>query len=273
MLQCPSSFTNGGWGCTAPCPTDKGFELRTSGGQSQCVYKADPTKTVALNNMEFATISWAPTAGPTLESLKTTQPEKYSKYVTEQTRVNEQIAILLAAIDKDTKLKNAFQQLQNAENARESAPNAYQRARTNYYTLLKGDGWKTEEEERVAKSEVDPEIDRYRAAYRDAQSRINQQQKTLDVVTGLKQNVLTIKDDFKYSVDTLQNQLSKLRDQIVYDKRKREINSMDSLWDLFDRALNYLIVAVLLFAVWKLYKVFSAKASEVALTPTTSPTQ
>lgn len=278
MGQCPSSFANIPGGCVAQCPTDKGFEQRMVNTQPQCVYKADPTRTVSLQPMEYATFSWGqpgqpPPAAPTLESLRTTQPDKHARYIAEQTRVNEQITILLAAIDKDTKLANAFRELQTAENARDTAPTAYQQARTNYYTLLKGDDWKLEEQERIARSEVDPEIARYRSAYREVNARTYQQQKTLDIINGLKQNVLTIKDDFKYSVDTLQRQLGKLRDQIVYDKRKREIQSKDNLWDILDRVLNYLIVAVLLFAIWKLYGVFSAKASKVALTPTASPVQ
>lgn len=263
MGQCPSSFTQAGNGCVPQCPVSKNFENDIVGGQPRCVYKADRTKFVRLNTVGFAGQVRSGVPPPTLESLKTSNPGMYEQYSAEVTRMNEGVNVILANIDKEKKITDAFVALQAAENARDTAPVSYQQARTNYYTLVKGDTWKQEEQERIAKAEIDPEIRRIRTNIADAQRRKDQQQKTIDVIKGLQDRVLSIKDDFKYSVDTFQRQLGKLKDQMVYDRRKREEESNQSKWELFDRVLNYLIVAALLFAAWKIYTLYFSKPGAV----------
>lgn len=234
-----------------------------SGTQPQCAYKADPTKTVNLTAIEWVPYDFRKPAPPppTLAQLQTSNPALYSKYKTEQDRVTQQINIVLANIDKQKKIDDAFRALQTAENARDTAPLAYQQARTAYYTLLQGDTWKVAEKERIAKAEIDPEIQQFRRSLIDVQSRKDQQQKTIDVVNGLKDKVLSLKDDFKYSTDTLQRQLGKLKDQIVFDRRKRQDQTDESKWDLLDKGLNYAIIGVLLLAIWKLYTTFFSGSS------------
>lgn len=234
-----------------------------SGSQPQCAYKADPSKTVNLTAIEWVPYNWMkpPPPPPTLAQLKTANPTLHAKYTAEQTRMTEQINILLANINTQKKIDDAFRLLQTAENARDSAPLAYQQARTAYYTLLQGDTWKTAEKERIAKAEIDPEIQQFRRTLADVTARKAQQQKTIDVVNGLKDRVLSLKDDFKYSTDTLQRQLGKLKDQIIFDRRKREEQTDESKWDLLDKGLNYAIVAVLLLAIWKIYTTFFSESS------------
>lgn len=262
---CPFLFANGGGGCVAPCPRDKGFEFQTTGGQPRCVYRADPTKVVNLVPISRASQriqrNGAVPPLPTIASLKTSDPALHGQYVAEQKRVAEEVTIILANIAKEKRISDAFAALQRAENARDTAPLAYQQARTNYYTLLRGDSWKMEEQERIARAEIDPEIRMFRSSLSDVQNRKAQQQKTIDVINGLKDRVLSLKDDFKYSVDTFQRQIGKIKDQIVFDRRKREEGTNQSRWELFDRVLNYLIIAVLLFAVWKIYSMFFSKST------------
>ena len=179
--------------------------------------------------------------------------------------------MMYANISKQKKIDDAFRSLQSAENARATAPLAYQQARTNYYTLLQGDTWKNDEKERVARAEVDPEIQQFRKNFADVQSRQSQQQRTVDVVNGLKDRVMSLKDDFKYSTDTLQRQLGKLQDQIIFDRRKRQEQSSDTTWDLLDKGLNYAIIAVLLLAAWKIYSTYFAGPSSPSPTPSPSP--
>lgn len=254
--------------CVAQCPADKGFENRVTNNQPQCVYKSDTQYSVSLNPLQILTYNQN-SQPPTLETLKTYNPQLHERYTAESKRVDEQIAIVLGNIDKQTKIDNAFKELQKAENVRDQAPEAYQQARINYYTLVKGDTWKQEEQERIAKVEVDPEIRTLKTRLNEAEMRSNTQKQTVDIVNKLKDNVLTLKDDFKYSVDTFQRQLGKLKDQILFDRRKREEQSNESTWELLDRVLNYTIVGVLLFAIWKIYKLFFSKKTE-EVTPSTT---
>jgi hypothetical protein len=215
------------------------------------VYTPDPRQSVSLTKVGAALFS-----GSTLDELRARMPLKAAEFSTEQTRFKNAFEVVWANIDKQKKIDDAFRKLQLAENARDTAPLAYQQARTGYYTLLKGDTWKTEEKERVARAEIDPEIQQVRNFFTDIEHRKKQQQRTIDVMNGLKDKVLSIKNDFKYSTDTLQNQLTKIQDQVIFDRRKREEQSRDNKWELVDKVLNYIIVAVLLFAVWRIYKTY-----------------
>lgn len=246
--KCPAPFVSSdAFSCSMPCPADKQFTRQGD----KCVYTPDPRYSVSLTKVGAALFN-----GSTLNELKLQNPLKAAELSAEQTRFKNAFELVWANIDKQKKVENAFRNLQLAENARDKAPVAYQQARTNYYTLLKGDTWKTDEKERVAKAEIDPEIRQFRNTLADIEHRTIQQRRTIDVMNGLKDKVLSIKNDFKYSTDTLQRQLTKIQDQVIFDRRKREDQSRDNKWELVDKVLNYIIIAVLLFAVWRIYKTY-----------------
>jgi len=255
--KCPDPFTSvNAFSCLMPCPTDRQFTRQGDATGFKCVYTPDPRYSVPLS-----TVGAAMFQGSTIADLQASDPKRAAEFSTEQTRFTGALEVLYANIDRETKINNAFQALQAAENARGEAPMAYQQARTTYYTLLQGDRWKSTEVDRIAKQEVEPEIRQFRKNLADVQVRQSQQQQTIDVVNGLKDRVLSLKDDFKYSTDTLQRQLGKIKDQIIYDRRKRQEQSTDTTWDLLDTGLNYAIIAVLLLAVWKIYSTYFAGPS------------
>jgi hypothetical protein len=254
LPKCPTPFDSAGnLSCVMQCPTDKGFERSTTNGSFKCVYKSDNQFSVSLNSLSAVLFD-----GSSLNDLKTKDPKAYSEFVKEKDRVNNELSVLYANMDKETKLSDAYKTMQSAENARDTAPNAYQQARTLYYTLLKGDAWKEEEKARVSKAEVDPLVNQYKSNRDSAMNQYNNQRKTVEVVTGLKDKVLSIKDEFQYSVDTLTGQLSKVKSAINMERRGRETATPDvSPWSWLDVLLNIAIVASLIYAVMVLYpKVF-----------------
>ncbi len=255
MGQCPSSFRPVGNSCVSDCPTDKGFEFRTEGGQSRCVYKDSPDQFVNLvpNQMIFRNPTQPMPPPPTVESLQTSNPALYALYKTEQERVKQEIAILDEKIGKSKKMKDAFARLQDAENARDKAPDAYQQARTMYYTLLKGDSWKDEEKNRIAKAEVDPIITQYRRSKEVVSNEFDAQRKTIDVVNGLRDKVLSLKDEVRYAATTLKDQVSKVQNQINMERRGREKETVVSFWMWLDTLMNVVIVATLLYAIYVIY--------------------
>lgn len=265
---CPAGFA-GIVKCWRDVPPTSQFKLTTSSTTGKYVYVPDPTKSVEVRVLD-APKYWsikAPKTTPTLESLKTNAMfgvATYNAYKAEMDRVDNEMKLIIANVEKEKKVAAAFKDLQTAENARDKAPVAYQQARTTYYTLLRGDKWKAEEKERLARAEVDPEIRQMKANLTDAQYRLMQQQKTVDVVNGLKNNVLSLKDDFKYSADTLQRQLDKIKQQIQFDARKRQEASSESKWELLDRVLNYAIVGVLAFAAFMIYKMIRSPSPAAA---------
>jgi hypothetical protein len=221
--------------CVPTCPTQKGFEFRMKDGVPACVYKQD-------NSIYFNLSSVSVNASAQAVSTAINQSQ-------------QDAAVQIAKIDKNDQLRNAFQSLQDAENARDKAPDAYNTARVSYYTLLKGDGWKQEEAERVAKSEVLPKLNEYQTQLQTIQNQQNIQQKTIDIVKGVKDNVLSLKDDMKYSVDTFQKQIGILKNQIQIEQHKSQ-QTEDVVWTLLDTLLNMLLLATLLGLIVVTYRKF-----------------
>lgn len=260
--KCPTPFESAGnMICVMPCEVDKGFERRYEMGTAKCVYKSDPAYSLTMNVLGAPFFK-----GTTLDELKTEDVKIHADFIKEQDRVNNEFNVLYANIEKKKKLNDAFIALQAAENARDTAPDAYRIARTLYYTLLKGEDWKNEEKERISKAEVDPIIVEYKKNRDSALTKYNDQRKTVEVVTGLKDKVLSLKDEFKYSVDTFTHQLDKVQTAINMERRGRDTETKVDPWSWFDLFLNGAIVLGLLYALSVLYsKIFRRPATTLLI--------
>ena len=250
MSKCPTPFENiGSSTCVMPCPTDRNFERVNDNGQYKCVYKPDPTYSVNLQ-----TIGAVDFTGSTIDDLQAVFPGAATQFGREKLYVEGEIASKYRSINESQRVTDAFKALQDAQNAQDEAPEAYQAARVNYYTLVFGEGWKEKEKTRLAKTEVDPVVKNYKNTFQDLKTRLDSQRTTIDVVDNLKDNVLTLKDDFQYSVNTFSEQLEKLRSQINMDRRDRVKHSdKDDIWKWADTAMNLLIVIGLFVAIWIAY--------------------
>lgn len=250
--------------CVAKCPADKGFEYRTVSGALKCVYKADPTNAASVNplpKMGFPpgkNVLTAPVISGSYEQLKTLKPDLYKQYTTEVKRFNDELAVVNAKIDKDQKIAVAFKTLQDTENARDSAPDAYQSARMAYYTLVKGDKWVDEERARVAKAEVDPVVNAYSTRYTDVQNRMGQQTKTIDIVNAVKDKLLDVQEEFGRTVGVFDKQLKEVRNQINIERQKK-VEEVSGVWDFVETALNILLILVLIFAIVAVGRAFLKK--------------
>lgn len=255
-IKCPQPFVNAdGFTCVMPCPIEKKFIRVNENGTFKCVYEPDNTKFVTLVPIGGIVVSnvGGQTESLTLESLQDNgNIQEYTAFSAENDRFEKEFAVVYASIDRQQKIDDAFKYLQEAENARDQSPEAYQAARTFYYTLLKGQSWIQEEKQRVAKAEVEPEYRRYMKALDDFETRAQEQQKTLDVVNGIKDKVLTLRDDFKYSVNTFSDQLEKVKVQIAMENRARDKDPSEqtkvATW--INLILNVLLVAVLAYAAY-----------------------
>ncbi len=252
LPKCPSPFESvGNLSCVMNCPSEKGYERRNVNGGFQCVYKSDQRYSTTMN-----TVSATIFTGSTLEDLKRSDAKAFSEFEKERIRFANELIILDEKINKDVKLKDAFQRLQDAENVRDKAPDAYRQARTNYYTLKEGDKWKEREKERVLKAEVDPIAKQFEETKSKALRQFENQRKTVDVVNGLKDNVLSLKDEMKYAADTFQEQLDKVKEAINRERRGRVTETKVSIWDWMDFILNGAIILSLMYVIYLLVKKF-----------------
>lgn len=254
MPKCPIPFESAGnLSCVMPCPTERGYERRSVNGGFQCVYKSNPGFSTTLN-----TVSPVAFQGTTLQQLQLANPSVYSEFVREQDRFTNELIVMDGKLDKDTKIRDAFQKLQDAENVRDQVPDAYQQARSAYYTLKEGDRWKESEKERLLKAEVEPIIKKFVDSKNDALRQYETQRKTVDVVNGLKDKVLSLKDEVKYAADTFKDQIQKVENAIQRERKLSSKKPEPTIWDWLDSILNILIVSSLLYVLYTIYQKYAA---------------
>ena len=248
---CPVEFTlsSSGNTCIVKCPTAKNYIMTSSDSILSCTHKTDKTATVQL--MPTPTYSVHPQWVSHASRISYTgYPESHrGAYESEFKRFNDALAVEDAKIDKTTKLATAFNKLQESENARDTAPDAYQTARVAYYTLLKGDTWVNEEKNRVANAEAQPVINNFLDKYRSLQYTRSRQQAVIDSMNNVKESVLGVKDDLDFSVSNFQKHIEDIKNQINKDKRDQDIQlSKATTW--IEVLLNWLIALASLIAIF-----------------------
>ena len=234
--------------CVPQCPTEKGFAFHAVDGVPHCVHSSDPNLKIQLNPLPGLDVK-PNEAVPSIEELAKSPNTNMRKYKEEWERFNQEIPLIESKINKGREVQAAFKQLQDAENVRDKSPDAYQTARIRYYTLVKGEDWAKEEADRVGKAEADPLINQYRAAYQQTLGQLEKQQKTLDVVQGVKDKVLSLRDDLDYSVSTFGKQIKELKNQI--NMNRSETKEDENFWVNF--LLNAMIVLISLGIVFMLF--------------------
>lgn len=259
-LSCPSGFIpspSGGVTCVLPCPEAKNYEMSSVGATLFCKHKGDPNVRVPLTAVPMYM------AGDKNKLPINANPDILPNklvYKTEINRFNNAIAVADANIDKSVKITTAFNRLQAAENARDSAPDAYQQARISYYTLIKGDTWINDEKTRIGKVEVEPIIQNYISDYSDLAQQINTHRSTIETVNGIRDKVLTVKDDLQYSVSAFQRQLDGIRNQVNINKKK-QIETVQQTTSIIDTFLNWFIVVSTILAIFFIVRYLITKSS------------
>lgn len=252
--QCLEGFRSVGEDkCVYPCP--QGFNMITENNTYKCVHNQDKKYQVILNPVG-ATAENISVGG--MVAFRRKNPSLYDSYLSERTRVEREIETINREFPKEKQLENAFKDMQTAENVRDVDPQGYQNARIRYYTLLKGESWRDQEKERIAKVEIEPLVNKYSNQIRDTLAEISNQTLTIDVAKGVKDNVLSIKDELNYATTTFQKQLTDLKSAIVMEHRKQEQKKeKDTTW--VDLLLNVLTVIILIVIVIIIVRKFVMK--------------
>lgn len=240
MGNCPSGFQVNpaqGTTCVVQCPEEQGFETAIVEGMPACRYRTDKSVFVKLT-----TVQGVPAGNGnetiTMEQLAERNPQLFNQYRQAQENFDREFPVAMSKVDKQRQIDDAFRNLQAAENVRDQSPQAYQDARLRYYTLVNGDAWVNEEKARITNAEVVPKITQYMTSYQDMNTRIAQQQQTLDVVNNVTDKVLSMKDEFAYATNTFAKQIDELKNQINIERKGRQKDNQS--W--MDLLLNILIV-------------------------------
>jgi hypothetical protein len=250
MGNCPSGFQvnpANGMTCVVQCPADKGFDVGVVENMPACIYRDDRTVFVKLTPVQG--IQAREGQEVALEDLRRGQMGLYNRYKQAQENFNKDFPVAFSKVEKDRRIADAFRQLQAADSVRDESPQAYQEARRRYYTLVKGDGWIEEEKNRIMTAEVAPKITQYLSSYEDMNTRISQQQQTLDVVNNVKDKVITMKDEFEFATNTFSKQIDALKNQINIEKKERQKDNKTWIELIFNILIVIAgIVAVVLLA-------------------------
>lgn len=250
MNSCPVGFTinpaTSGACIVDRCPSM--FELRVREGVPACVYTPSPDVYFTLKS----TLGVPPILGPMGTthrlSMETVDPETKVRFQALIDDYTAKSATAVGSIEKTQLLQDKFKALQSAENVRDQAPEAYQKARMDYYTTLNGEGWIDQEKERITKSEVEPKVQSYANTYTDLTNRLDKQQQTYDIVVGVKDKMLSMKDDFQYTTKTFAKQIEELKSQINIERQKRSEDQQNA-YSWLDTLLNALIVIITISAI------------------------
>jgi hypothetical protein len=249
------------YSCVVDCPRDKGFAFELINGKPACAYFTD--------HQYFVPITPIPTISTPAGQPVPTAAE-IPTFKAELDTFNKNFPPVLAQVDRRRQLDDAYKAMQIAENSADESPEAYQDARVRYYTLLKGETWKEQEAKRVGNSEAQPVIQSYVQRLTAAEDQNQKQVQTLDVIKGVQDKVLSVKDDLKYSVDTFQKQIRDLQSEILIERHK-STESTNTMWTFFDLGLNillfFLLATLIVIAYRKLFASSEATPAQPSIIP------
>jgi len=262
--SCPIEFdfTPSGTSCVVRCPESEGYYLKSSGQVLSCSYRTDPTIQFALTTAPIYMAGGQESpdhpvlmANDGYRKLPDALKQAYQKAIDD---FNTKKAVADAGIANDVKVSNAFAALQAAEDARgtPAGETAYENARVAYYTLTKGEGWAETEKERIAQTQAQPIIDGLVSQYRNLQAKQAEQASTIQVINGLQDKVLTVKDDLAFSVRTFQKQVDNIKNQINIDK-KNQADATKATVSWIEVVLNWMIAIATLVCIFLLLRYFS----------------
>jgi hypothetical protein len=217
--------------------------------------------------MQMAPISIVPDGQPkTMKSLP--NGPIYERTLKDFT---DRIAIIQGKVDKDTKVTTAFRNLQDAENAQDISPEAYQKARVEYYTMVKGDDWIETEKARIGNIETRPMIDKFIAQFKDLTNQQNQQSTTMELLQTAQDKFMGVEKELSFSVENVDKQIKALQDRILINNQKREAEINYGGW--IDMILNIAIVLGFLYTIYAVYSKVSKSSGQfvAAIPPTVNP--
>lgn len=264
-LSCPSEFvvSPAGTACILPCPAPKGYYLVSEGTALSCVYAADPKAKVPLQStpMYMADVSADPSKPGTPAGASYKVLPNSNVYKDAIDKFDAAMTVADASIASGVRVATAFAALQNAENARGTPAGeaAYESARIAYYTLTKGSTWPAEEQQRIATVEAQPVVNDLVSQYNGLKAKSAQQQSTIEVINGLKDKVLSVKDDLAFSVSTFQKQVDAVKNQINMDK-KNQVEAVKATSSWIDTLLNWLIAITTIICIVILIRRFTRPA-------------
>lgn len=161
-----------------------------------------------------------------------------------------------AACQRQKQLDGLKLTLDQKEETQDTDPEGYEQARIAYYTALNGQGWLTEEQNRIAQDEIEPVLSNYTTQYNS----LNNQIKTNKVFTNLAASLQTEQKEDENDLQFLKKQFQKEKDQADVLNRLTSITNSASQTgssNLLPILADFGIVILGLFVIYMIYSKFS----------------
>lgn len=234
QFKCPSDTVYGAapLSCVIACPPT--YDLRMVDGSQRCVNKVDPDATIHLVPQAAVARKMDDRQIFSISELKDSNPDAYYRYVAEQERFDKEKEKADAQVSHKAQVDAAARDVLAANGADEAA-NARYSSLTDDPNALNV----------MYENQIRKDTDRFISEYQFLNNQVLQQQQTLDLVNGVKDNIGTVKDDLEYSVGTFSKQISDIRNQININRKTHEQALDYGKW--LGIGLNVLIVLALLY--------------------------
>jgi hypothetical protein len=272
QFKCPTEATPNPaspFTCVISCIDPSGrenFELRIVGGAPRCVSKDDPDVSVHL--LPIPVVQRDDTNPFSISSLASTDREAHLRYTREFDRFKAAMNVAYGNIDRGKQIKAASDAVLAAAGKDQATVDA---AAANYLAVTGNADDAAYTLDRGIRSDLDRITSRFVDEYQFLVNQSNQQQDTLDLITSVKDNLFSVKDDLQYSVTTFDKQISDIQNQINKNKRIREQAVDYGAWTLF--GLNIAVVLALIYTIWVLGSTFTKRSAPTTPSGGGAPTR
>jgi hypothetical protein len=167
---------------------------------------------------------------------------------------------------RDKQLKTLSSAMVTAIQNKEQDPEAYDKARTAYYTVKEGQGWLSKEKEEKANQTVQPILDSYQSKF----DKMKQDTIYQTVSMQAKQDALNSQVGDESEVRFIQSQIEKEREAASVYQRTKELEGMPV--DIYAWLPSFLDLLLGITILWIVYQIFvQGKLSAVMNTVSQSP--
>lgn len=258
--KCPegweASLTRSSNLCVQKCPAPYKFyeigigkeESGTVNRNPMCVYPDNDKVWVQVDSRPKVPAAMAALlrlANVTYKDLSGMDTELFDSYRRTTRSFNRDIRAANAKLTERERVDRAFKDMQAKEESRDEDPDAYEAARSAYYTLTSGTGWADAERERVAKTEVAPVLKEYDNKFAEVDSKHTEYNRVVELINKFRTQVMQGREDLSATLDAVYKHLGNAKSQVNIQKRlAHEQTSFLAEW--FDTILNVLLVIVIL---------------------------
>lgn len=164
---------------------------------------------------------------------------------------------------RQKKLESLKTAMDLAEKTKDTNPDGYEQARIKYNTLLNGQGWLAKEKDRIAKSEIEPQVVQYTSRFKELTSA----QKSQDIFVNLAGALKAQTDEDVSENAFLKRQLSMGNDKTDTLNRLSQISGIPDGFSFTAYIPVLLDVIIAIISIIILYMLYRKIVPSISLEP------